>query len=82
MMPSMRTKLISAPPLAGTALLTLNEAAESLGLDPSTLRHQLRNGQLRGRKIGPVWTVTPEEVARYRMLSLGQGGRRAKSPTA
>ena len=46
--------------------MTLNEAAAILGLDPATLRQQLANGKLRGRKVGPIWTVTRREVERYR----------------
>lgn len=50
--------------------LTLEEAAASLGVAASTLRVQLRNGKLRGKKVGPVWTLTPKEVERYRLQSL------------
>lgn len=49
--------------------LTLEEAAASLGVAASTLRVQLRNGKLRGKKVGPVWTLTPKEVERYRRES-------------
>ena len=55
--------------------MTLNEAAASLDRDASTLRHQIRNGRLRATKIGPVWTVTPAEVERYRLTKLGRPGR-------
>jgi len=50
--------------------VTLAEAAAALGLSPDTLRWQIKNGKLRGRKVGPVWTVTPREVERYRRESL------------
>jgi excisionase family DNA binding protein len=46
--------------------MTLIEAAALLGLDASTLRHQIRNGKLRAEKIGRDWHVTPDEVERYR----------------
>lgn len=49
--------------------MTLAEAAQVLGVSPDTLRWQIRNGKLRGRKVGPVWTVTPKEVERYRRES-------------
>ena len=49
--------------------MTLNEAAAILGVTPDTLRQQLANGKLRGRKIGPIWTVTRREVERYRRES-------------
>jgi len=45
---------------------SLPEAAKLLGLAPSTLRHQLKNGKLRGRKISRDWYLTEDEVARYR----------------
>lgn len=53
--------------------LTLTEAAKQLGLAPSTLRHQVRNGKLAARKVGNEWHVTPEEVARYGRESKGKG---------
>lgn len=46
--------------------MTLIEAATALGLSAATLRWQVRNGKLRAKKVGPVWTVTPGEVERYR----------------
>jgi excisionase family DNA binding protein len=51
--------------------MTLAEAAKVLGVDPGTLRVQIHKGKLKGRKIGPIWTVTPKEVERYRRESLG-----------
>ena len=47
-------------------LMTLADAAKSLGVAPSTLRHQLRLKRFQARKIGVRWYVTPEEVERYR----------------
>ena len=52
--------------------MTLNEAAARLGLDPSTLRHQIANGALRATKRGRDWWVTAREVERYERDSLGQ----------
>lgn len=49
--------------------MTLKEAAEALGLSPSTLRVQIRNGKLRAQKWGNQWSVSPKEVARYRAVS-------------
>ena len=46
--------------------MTLTEAAAVLGLSADTLRWQIRNGALRAKKVGPIWTVTPAEVERYR----------------
>ena len=55
--------------------MTLNEAAAALGLSPSTLRNQVRNGQLRSRKVGRDWHVTPAAVAEYRERHQGKIGR-------
>jgi excisionase family DNA binding protein len=51
---------------------TLTEAAKTLGVAPSTLRHQIRLGRLYARKIGRGWYVTPEEVERYRTVVQGK----------
>ena len=45
--------------------MTIKEAAERLGLAPSTLRHQIDNGKLKATKRGRDWWVTPAEVKRY-----------------
>lgn len=58
--------------------MTLVEAARQLGLSPSTLRAQVRNGRLRARRVGRDYHVTPREVARYRDASLGRPGRPTK----
>ena len=49
--------------------MTLAEAATVLGVHPDTLRRQTRLGKLKARKVGPIWTVTPREVERYRRES-------------
>ena len=56
------------------AVLTLQEAAASLGVAASTLRVQIRKGKLRAKKIGRDWTVTPQEVERYRRENLRRLG--------
>jgi excisionase family DNA binding protein len=49
--------------------MMLKEAADRLGLAPSTLRVQLHRGKLRGVKRGRDWWITPAEVDRYRTES-------------
>ena len=49
--------------------MTLKEAAALLGIDPGTLRNQIRNGRLKATKQGRDWQVTPREVERYRRES-------------
>ena len=46
-------------------MLTLAEAAERLGVTAATLRQQIANGRLKGRKVGRDWTVSEREVERY-----------------
>ena len=45
--------------------LTLNEAAEILGLSAETLRVQARRGKLRAKKVGRDWFVSRREIKRY-----------------
>jgi excisionase family DNA binding protein len=56
-------------------MLTISQAATMLGVAPSTLRHQVRHGRLRARRLGSVYVVSPREVERYRRQSLGRPGR-------
>ena len=46
--------------------VTIIEAAGLLGLDPSTIRWQIRKGKIRAKKVGRDWQLTPREVDRYR----------------
>src|SRR5262245_21065267 len=55
-----RGKRKPAPPVS------LADAATMLGLKPSTLRHQIKNGRLAARKVGRDWLVDRAEVERYR----------------
>lgn len=59
-------------------LMTLKEAAAILDLKPDTLRIQIRNGRMRGRKLGRDFFVTRAEVSRYERESLGRPGRPPK----
>lgn len=51
-------------------LMTLPDAARSLGIAPSTLRLQVKLGKMAARRVGPRWYVTVEEVERYRREHL------------
>ena len=68
-MPPLRQYPAQRRRLQRPLVLTLAEAARLLGVSPTTLRVQIRNGKLRARKVGPVWTVTEREVERYRRES-------------
>jgi excisionase family DNA binding protein len=55
--------------------LTVAEAAAELGLNPATLRSQIRYRAIEARRVGPIWTISRKEVERYRAESLGKAGR-------
>jgi hypothetical protein len=54
---------------------TLVKAAERLGLNPATLRQQIRAGRLKAEKIGPVWVIDRAELGRYQLEQRGAVGR-------
>lgn len=58
--------------------MTLTEAADKLGVVPSTLRSSIHRGILSASKKGRDWHVTPGEVERYRREHLGRRGRPVK----
>lgn len=57
--------------------MTLNEAAERFGVTPDNLRGRIAAGKLKAKKVGPVWTITEAEAARYEREQLGKRGRAA-----
>lgn len=63
-------------------VMTLADLATRLGVDTSTLRHQIRNGRLAAVKFGPVWTVTEKEATRYAAASVGRPGPKPKRKAA
>jgi excisionase family DNA binding protein len=59
--------------------LTVQEAAEMLEYHPDHLRRLLRAGRAKGERIGQVWLIDRQEVARIKALQ-GPGGRLPKEP--
>lgn len=57
--------------------MTTAEAAERLGIAPTTVRRQIEQGRIAARKVGRDWHVTKGAVERYRAESLGRPGRRS-----
>lgn len=47
------------------AYLTIKEVAEHLGTSAAFVQSQLRQGKLRGYKMGKLWRITPEDLAEY-----------------
>lgn len=58
--------------------MTTTEAAERLGIAPTTVRRQIEQGRIAARKVGRDWHVTLREVEHYRAESLGRPGRRSR----
>lgn len=53
-------------------LLTPEEVAEYLRIPVRTLRYWLREGRLKGVKVGTQWRIPEEELERF----LGEEGKR------
>jgi len=60
--------------LAGMAMVTVSEAAERHKLSRTHIRRLVADGVLKGKKIGPVWTVDERSLTRY--LAAGKWTRR------
>jgi len=56
-------------------VLTLNQAADQLGITGATLRQQIHAGQLKAQKLGPIWVIDEAELARYQFENHGRVGR-------
>ena len=56
--------------------MTVNEAAESLGLAPATVTAQIRHKRLPATRRGRQWWITPAAVELYRRTILGKPGRK------
>jgi excisionase family DNA binding protein len=58
-------------------VLTIEEAAEELRVQPKTVREWLRTGRLEGIKAGRLWRIRREEWERFLKAST----TRRKEPT-
>jgi hypothetical protein len=56
-------------------IISLADAAEDLGIDPSGLRAQAAAGRIEAKLVGKTWITTRQEVERYRAERLGRVGR-------
>lgn len=56
-------------------LYSVDDLHEQLGLSKMTIRTYLREGKIRGRKLGVKWYVTEEALREY----FGEPTRRSKS---
>jgi excisionase family DNA binding protein len=55
--------------------LTVDEIAEKLARHPELVRRWLREGRLRGERIGWSWTITPAELERFKRTLPGRRRR-------
>lgn len=55
--------------------LTVPQAAALLGLSPSSVRHFINRGMIKGEKRGRDWFITQEEVDRYNRERRGPGAK-------
>lgn len=60
-------------------IISITEAAQDLGIDPSGLRAQAAAGRIEAKLVGKTWITTRQEVERYRAERLGRVGRPARS---
>lgn len=51
--------------VGGLTLFSVDDLHESLGLSKLTIRNYLKEGRIRGRKLGVSWYVTEEALREY-----------------
>ena len=56
--------------------MSLSDAGEMFGLSPTTLRHQIARGVLKGSKFGRNWMVRHDHMAAY----IRERSRKAAGP--
>ena len=54
-------------------LLPVSKASERLGVHPSRIHHMLRDGSLKGAKVGGQWWIDPWSLERQRVLEATAG---------
>ena len=59
--------------------LTVRQAADELGYHSHHVYRLLKNGTMKGRRFGPSWMISRQEVERIKALQ-GPGGRLPKAP--
>jgi len=53
-------------------VLTVNDAAEFLGISPYTVRKQARQGLIPGRKVGKEWRFSRESLVEWLACELSR----------
>ncbi len=60
-------------------VLTVNQAAERIGVSVTTLYSQIQHGKIQARRFGRQWMLTASEVRRYIDEVRGKRGFAATS---
>lgn len=67
-----------------SSMMTMNDAAEVLGITAKSVGRLLRQGKIKGQKIGKTWATTPAYVEQYKLDRATRirehGMKRAKKP--
>jgi uncharacterized protein YuzE len=63
-------------------MVPLSEASRSVGLDPATLRQQIRNRRLRATKHHREWWVRPAALKEYLDSRAPQGRRSSRKQSS
>lgn len=58
--------------------VTVNQAAELLGMTPQSVRQAINDDRLRAQKFGRDWQIKRADVEAYRLTPKGSGGRPRK----
>ncbi len=66
--------------IGGEEMLTINQAAERLGLSRKTLWLQVNRDVLHAVQIGIMWVIAASELERYAHENKGKPGRKAAQP--
>lgn len=56
-----------------TDYMTTNEAAEQLGYHVEHVRRMIREGDIKGQKVGNMWFVFKPSVSEYKEKTAGLG---------
>lgn len=51
-------------------LMSVDEAAESLGIPKQNIYYAIRSGKLKGERVGPCYTIHIRDLARYKVKFL------------
>jgi excisionase family DNA binding protein len=60
-------------------IYSTNEAAQKLGLSPDHVRRLVRDGEIKGKKLGHDWVVLDLSYKRKRKPKVNKGESNAKS---